>query len=62
MKVNIASGTDVVATQVGHLAEDDDELDLGDLQLPATVTTTNIRTGNAQVGLQADVIVGDLNL
>lgn len=60
MKVNIAAGNDVVAVQVGARGVPDGDNSPGpaDIDEPADGTTVNIRTGNARVGLQADVIAG----
>ncbi len=58
---NIASGNDRVALQVGRVNPDDDG-PKRDSKKPAPRggKATNVRAGDATVGLQADDIVGDL--
>lgn len=62
-KTNIAS-SGFTAVQVGRIVppSDEDELEPGPKQKPAKGRTVNVRSGNARVGLQADAIVGDLNI
>ena len=57
MQINHASGDDVVAVQIGRQVDRNDETQ--PMAEPTTGTgtgTTNIRSGNATVGLQVDVI------
>ncbi|MEU1751991.1 hypothetical protein ABZ436_04940 [Micromonospora matsumotoense] len=62
-KTNTASGTDRVAVQAGQIHG---RTDTTKPTAPAADTapgrTDNVRTGNARVGRQADVITGGLNL
>ena len=64
MAINIASGDDYVPVQVGrihHRSETSERRpDQDTTDTPAAGRTVNIRTGNATVGQQADVIDGDL--
>ncbi len=60
---NIASGDDVVALQVGQIIAPGAETVPQPTPAPADDTPTNainIRSGNARVGMQADVVTGDL--
>lgn len=62
-KTNIAS-SGYTAVQVGRIVSpsEDDEQE-APAEGPATKgRTVNVRSGNARVGKQADVIVGDLNI
>lgn len=67
MATNHASGNDRVPVQVGRVAGRAKKPDSTSEQTTAnqkptkdTGTPTNIRSGDARVGVQADVIVGDL--
>jgi hypothetical protein len=64
-KRNVASGTDRVAVQVGQVhgrrdagktSKDTAKVD------PTPGRSENVRSGNARVGRQADVISGDLHI
>ncbi|MEV4762561.1 hypothetical protein AB0J89_07980 [Micromonospora chokoriensis] len=64
-KKNVASGTDRVAVQAGQVhgrrdasktSKDTPKTD------PTPVRSENVRSGNARVGRQVDVISGDLHI
>ncbi|MFY1596169.1 hypothetical protein [Micromonospora sp. WMMD737] len=62
-KRNVASGTDHVDVQVGHVAG---RRDTGKPSKDTTAATAgrteNVRTGNARVGRQVDEITGSLHI
>lgn len=61
---NHASGNDRVAVQVGQIIPASDR-DRADREKPAPAaagTSINVRSDNATVGQQADVITGDLTI
>lgn len=67
--VNIATGNDVVALQVGAIIAAPEDTPprptetVAEPTEPATVTVVNIRAGNARVGAQIDELhIGDLHL
>lgn len=66
--VNVATGDDLIAVQVGQLGgpsgrggEPVTDQHTGPEE-PSQGTTTNIRCGNARVGMQADVITGGITI
>lgn len=60
---NVASGNDRVAMQVGRvLGRPVKPAAPSGETAPSTSTVVNVRSGNAQVGEQTDVIVGGLHI
>jgi hypothetical protein len=62
MGVNIADGDDRVAVQVGQVHGRKSPKPAPEQVDDQPGRTENIRTGNARVGRQADVITGDLHI
>ncbi|MER7331723.1 MULTISPECIES: hypothetical protein [unclassified Micromonospora] len=63
MTVNIASDGDRAAVQVGYVGGSSERRERAEVPPePGDVQVENIREGNARVGMQADVIVGDLRI
>ena len=64
-KTNIAS-SGFTPVQVGRIVppgdEDEPQPEPAPKQQPAKGRTVNVRSGNAKVGKQADIIVGDLRI
>ncbi|MFF0720443.1 hypothetical protein [Micromonospora sp. NPDC003816] len=63
-KRNVASGTDRVAVQAGQVHGRRDTSKSADTTTAETgpVRTENVRSGNARVGQQADVVTGGLHI